>query len=101
MPQYPVNIPAPSQLSTVITTNTTTAIQTGRGAQLTGYVCSNAGSAWTLAFYNGDPSGTGVQVGPTVTAAAGFFSYPAVAFPNGLYVVTAGTTAGSVQIAFH
>lgn len=99
--QYPLNIQAPSRLSAAITTNTNTAINTGGGAQVTGYVCTDAGSSWTFQLFNGDPSNGGVAVGPAITPSVGINSLPNIGFPNGLYVQTAGTTAGSIQIAYH
>ncbi len=102
MPQNPYwKGPVGAQLSAAITTNTTTAIQTGSGALLAGYVASNAGSAWTIQFYNGDPTASGVAIGPAITVTAGFFQTPKLRAPNGLYAVTAGTTAGSLQVAYY
>lgn len=101
MPQYPLNIPPGANLSSAITTNATTAIQTGRSAVLVGFVATNAGSAWTVQFYNGDPSGSGVAIGPAITVTAGFVPLITLRAPNGLYAVTAGTTAGSLQVAYH
>ena len=100
MAQYPLNIPVGANLSAAITTNTTTAIQTGKSAVMVGYVATNAGSAWTIEFYNGDPAGSGVSLGPAVTVAAGFVPLLNLRAPNGLYVVTAGTTAGSLKVAY-
>lgn len=100
MAQYPVNIPVGANLSSAITTNATTAIQTGKSAVLIGYVATSAGSAWTVQFYNGDPSGSGVAIGPALTVTAGFNPLIALRAPNGLYAVTAGTTAGSLQVAY-
>ena len=100
MPQYPINTPIGAQLSATITTNATTAINTGSGAVLAGYVCTNAGTAWTVQFYNGNPGSGGVALGPALTAATGLNSVLQLRANNGLYAVTAGTTAGSLQVAF-
>ncbi len=101
MPQYPLNIPLGAQVSAAITTNTTTTINTGSGSVLAGYIVNNAGSAWTVQFYNGVPGSGGVALGPAITAAVGFFELPKLGAPNGLYVVTAGTTAGSLTVAYY
>ena len=100
MPNYPLNIPVGAQLSPVITTDTTTLINSGKRAVLAGYVCTNAGSAWTVEFYNGNPSSGGVSLGPAISLATGSFSVLQLAAPHGLYAVTAGTTAGSLQVAY-
>lgn len=101
MPQTPLNIPIGAQLSAAITTDTTTLINSGTRAVLAGYVCTNAGSAWTVEFYNGNPGSGGVSLGPAITLAAGSFPVLQLAAPNGLYAVTAGTTAGSLQVAYY
>ena len=101
MPQTPLNIPIGAQLSAAITTNATTLVNSGRRAVLAGYVCTHAGSAWTVEFYNGNPGSGGVSLGPAITLAAGSFPVLQLAAPNGLYAVTAGTTAGSLQVAYY
>lgn len=100
MPQYsPVNMGG--RTSTAITTNTTTAINIGSGATLYGYIVNNAGTSWTAQFYNGDPASGGTAIGPALTLASGIFPLPLIRAPQGLYVVTAGTTAGSLQVLFY
>lgn len=101
MPQIPTNIPLGAQTSAAITTNATTTVNVGSLAVLAGYICTNAGSAWTVEFYNGNPSSGGVALGPAVTLAVGFVALPLLSAPNGLYAVTAGTTAGSMTVAYY
>ncbi len=100
MPQPIFNLPAGAQLSAAITTNTTTTLNVGSRSVVEGYTVTNAGSAWTIQFYNGDPGTTGVAIGPAVTVAVGYFKVPQIRCAQGLYVVTAGTTAGSLQVAY-
>ncbi len=101
MPQNPLNIPIGAQLSAAITTNATTTINLGNRATVAGYVCTNAGSAWTIQFYNGNPGSGGVAIGPALAVATGLVPLLQVRAPNGLYAVTAGTTAGNLQVAFY
>lgn len=101
MPQTPLNLPIGAQQSAAITTNATTLINSGKRAVLAGYVCSNAGSSWTVEFYNGNPSSGGVSLGPAIALALGSFPVLQLAAPQGLYAVTAGTTAGSLTVAFY
>lgn len=101
MPQTPLFIPIGAQISSAITTNTTTLINLGSKATIEGYLVTNAGSAWTVQFYNGNPGSGGIAVGPALGLADGIFKLPNLRFPNGLYVVTAGTTAGSMQVAYY
>lgn len=100
MPQYAFNNPAGAQLSPAVTTNADTLIANGSSVVLQGAVVSNAGSAWTIQYYNGAPGSGGVAVGPAITVTSGFMPAIPIRFPNGLYAVTAGTTAGSLQVAF-
>lgn len=99
--QYTKLNAAPCQISAAITTNATTAIGTGSGSSIVGYIVSAAGSAWTMKIYNGNPASGGVQIGGTITLTAGFFTLPPIGAPNGLYIVTAGTTAGNLQICYY
>jgi hypothetical protein len=101
MPQTPLNIPIGAQISPAIIANTTTPINSGNRAVLAGYVCTDAGSAWTVEFYNGNPASGGLSLGPAITLAVGSFPALQLAAPGGLYAVTSGTTAGSVQIAYY
>ena len=101
MPQYPINIPIGANVSAPITTNTTTLINGGKRVVLAGYSATNAGSAWTVQFYNGNPASGGVALGPALTVAAEMVALPQLAAPNGLYAVTAGTTAGSLTVAYY
>ena len=88
------------RLSSAITTNATTTINSGDAAVFIGASVGTAGSAWTAAIYNGDPSGSGVLLATLSGDAVGPVVSPPLACPNGLYVVTSGTTAGSIQIAY-
>lgn len=99
--QYTKLNQAPCQTSAAITTSTTTAIGTGSGSTIVGYIVSSAGTSWTMKLYDGDPAKSGVQIGGTIAVTAGFFNLPPIGAPNGLYVVTAGTTAGSLQICYY
>lgn len=101
MLQTPLNMPVGAQVSPPITTNTTTLINSGSGATFAGALVNTAGSAWTAEIYNGDPTSGGVLLttipGDTVQPVPS----PYLRCPNGLYIVTAGTTAGSLNIAFY
>ena len=88
------------ELSAAITTNATTTINSGAAAVFVGASVGTAGSAWTAAIYNGNPSSGGVLLATLSGDAVGPVVSPPLACPNGLYVVTAGTTAGSIQIAY-
>ena len=131
MPQYPLNIPLGAQvsaaittkattqisgrvfagllvsgvlgpeLSPAITTNATTTINSGDAAVFVGASVGTAGSAWTAAIYNGDPSGSGVLLATLSGDAVGPVVSPPLACPNGLYVVTSGTTAGSLTVCYY
>lgn len=101
MPQYPLNVPLGAQLSAAITTDTTTMINSGSRAVVSGLIVSNAGSAWTVQFYNGNPASGGVALTPALAVVAGVTPLVLLAAPKGLYAVTAGTTAGSLQVAFY
>jgi hypothetical protein len=88
------------ELSAAITTNATTTINSGNAAVFVGASVGTAGSAWTAAVYNGNPTSGGVLLATLSGDAVGPVVSPPLACPNGLYVVTAGTTAGSIQIAY-
>lgn len=99
--QYTKLNQAPCQVSAEITTNATTAIGTGSGSSLAGYIVTTAGSAWTMALWNGNPTSGGTQIGATITLTQGFFTLPPIGAPLGLYIVTAGTTAGKLSICYY
>ena len=88
------------QLSAAITSNTTTTINSGSAAVFVGASVGTAGSAWNAAIYNGDPATTGVLLTTLSGDAVGPVASPPLACPDGLYIVTSGTTAGSIQIAY-
>ena len=94
---YPVG----AQLSAAITTNATTVVNQGTGAIFSGAVVATAGSAWTLEIYNGNPTSGGVLLVTLSADAVGPITSPLLRCPQGLYVVSAGTTAGSAQIAYY
>ena len=98
--QYPYS-PVGAQLSAAITTNATTIVNTGSGAIFAGAVVATAGSAWNLEIYNGNPTSGGVLLVTLAADAVGPITSPLLLCPNGLYVVSAGTTAGSAQIAYY
>ena len=100
MNQYPLNRPLGAQISSAITTNATTVVNTGSNAVFSGLLVGTAGSAWNAAIYNGNPASGGVLLATLSADAVGPVVSPPLACPNGLYVVTSGTTAGSIQIAY-
>jgi len=95
MAQYSAVYQSSAHVGTAITTNASTQVKTGTGIFF-GFSVNTAGSAWTATVYDGtDTSGKLLYtidlntVGPVVT--------PPTIFNTGLFVVTAGTTAGSVS----
>ena len=102
MPQlFPWMKPKGAQLSPAIITNATTLINSGSGAVFAGLSVATAGSAWNAEIYNGNPTSGGVLLTTIACDTVGPVATPLLQCPNGLYVVTAGTTAGSVAIAFY
>ncbi len=101
MQQKPLNIPRGAQISAAITTNTTTLINSGKNAVLAGLLVATAGTAWTAEIYNGNPTSGGVLLVTLSGDAVGAVPTPLLACPQGLYVVTAGTTAGNLTIAYY
>ena len=101
MPQHNFKNPNGAQVSSPIATNTTTLINSGSGSTFAGALVNAAGSGWTAEIYNGNPASGGVLLttipGDTVQPVPS----PYLRCPNGLYVVTAGTTAGSLNVAFY
>ena len=98
MPQYPLNIPLGAQVSAAITTNATTQIS---GRVFAGILVGTAGSAWNAAIYNGNPASGGVLLTTISADAVGPVNCPLLACPQGLYVVTSGTTPGSLTICYY
>lgn len=96
MPQYPLNLPVGAPLSAAITTNTGTQVKTGPGV-LMGLSVTNAGSGWTATFYDG--TGTSGKELAVVDLTVGPVVFPQLRFTAGLFVETAGTTAGSFMVA--
>lgn len=101
MPQNPLNIPVGAQVSAPITTSTTTAINLGSKAVFSGILVNTAGSAWNAEIYNGNPASGGTLLATIPCDAQGVISSPYLRCPQGLYVVTSGTTAGSISIAYY
>ncbi|HQT68624.1 MAG TPA: hypothetical protein PLC74_13585 [Acetobacteraceae bacterium] len=95
--QNPLNIPLGAALSAPITTSTGTQVKTGGGV-LTGISVLVAGSAWTATFYDGT-STSGTELASIACDTVGPVSFPPMRFVTGLFVETAGTTAGSVKVA--
>ena len=98
MPQYPLNIPLGAQVSAAITTNDTTQIS---GKKFAGILVGTAGSAWNAEIYNGNPANGGTLLTTISADAVGPVSCPLLACPQGLYVVTSGTTAGSLTVCYY
>ncbi len=101
MPQNPLNIPVGAQLSAAITSSTTTTINLGSRAVFSGIVVNTAGSARNAEIYNGNPSSGGALLATIPCDTQGVIPSPLLRCPQGLYVVTAGTTAGSIAIAYY
>lgn len=99
--QYPFNRPLGAQVSAAITTNTTTKINGGSSSVFAGVLVGTAGSAWNAAIYNGDPTSGGVLLTTIAGDTVGPVSSPLLATPQGLYVVTSGTTVGSLTICYY
>ena len=97
MPQTPLNIPLGAPLSAAITTNASTQVKTGGGVLL-GLSVLTAGSAWAATIYDGT-STAGLELATVALDAVGPIAFPPLRFVTGLFVVTAGTTAGSVKVA--
>lgn len=102
MPQhFPWMQPKGAHLSAAITTSATTEINSGSGSIFAGLSVATAGSAWNAEIYNGNPSSGGVLLATIACDTVGVVPSPLLNCPNGLYVVTAGTTPGSVSVAFY
>ena len=100
MTQY-AYYPVGAQLSTAITTNTTTTINLGSGAIFAGLSVATAGTTWNVEIYNGSPTSGGVLLATIPADTQGVVDSPLLRCPQGLYIVTAGTTAGSVSVAYY
>lgn len=99
--QNPLNYPLGAQVSAAITTNTTTNVANGALAVFAGILVNTAGSAWNVEIYNGNPSSGGVLLATISADTVGPVASPLLRCPNGLYVVTSGTTAGSINVAYY
>lgn len=101
MQQYPLNRPIGTQVSAAITTNATTEINSGSNAVFSGLLVGTAGTAWNAAIYNGNPTSGGTLLVTIGANAVGPVACPLLACPQGLYVVTSGTTPGSLTICYY
>ena len=88
-----------------ITDKSTHVLKTGAG-YFQGYVVNAAGSSWTIQIFDditaSSPKGTiaGGSAAVAMQAAGSTMAYD-VHFSNGLTIVTAGTTAGSITVAWY
>ena len=101
MQQYPLNRPLGAQISAAITTNATTSIASGASTVFSGILVGTAGSAWNAEIYNGNPASGGTLLTTISADAVGPVACPILACPQGLYVVTSGTTPGSLTVCFY
>lgn len=95
MAQYSAAYQAAAHVGTAITTNASTQVKTGPGI-LYGFTVNTAGSAWTATVYDGT-STAGKLLYTLSLDATGPIQTPPTIFNTGLFIVTAGTTAGSVS----
>ena len=93
--QYPQIYKLAGHVGTAITTNASTQVKTGPGVLL-GLSVNTAGSAWTATIYDGT-SAAGKLLYTVGLDAVGPVVFPNTVFNTGLFIVTAGTTAGSVS----
>ncbi len=98
MPQYPLNIPLGAQVSSAIDSNTTTQIP---GRVFAGLLVGTAGDAWEAAIYNGNPASGGTLLVTLSADTVGAVPCPLLACPQGLYIETSGTTAGSLTATYY
>lgn len=87
---------------TLITTNATTVVKTGGGV-FGGIFATAAGSAWTVNAYDNTAASGNQLVVPAFTVVAGQQPSTAapslpVTFNNGLTIVTAGSTPGTLYV---
>ncbi len=94
MPQQIFGLPIGVPVGTAITSNASTQVKTGGGI-LMGLSVNTAGSAWTATIYDGT-STSGTLLYTVDLNTVGPITFPPTRFVNGLFIVTAGTTAGSV-----
>ena len=95
MAQYSAIYQSSAHVGTAITTNADTQVKTGPGI-LFGFSVNTAGSAWTAAVYDGT-SASGKLLYTLSLDTPGPIVTPPTIFNTGLFIVTAGTTAGSVS----
>lgn len=95
MPQHPLNLPIGVAPGSAITTNTGTQVKTGPGVLL-GLSVLTAGTAWTVDIYDGT-SASGSHLFHVTADTVGPVTFAPTRFVSGLFVVTAGTTPGSVR----
>lgn len=95
MAQYSAVYQASAHVGTAITTNASTQVKTGPGI-LMGLSVNTAGSSWTATIYDGT-STSGTLLYTVDLNTVGPIIFPNTIFNTGLFIVTAGTTAGSVK----
>lgn len=95
MAQYPAVYQSSAHVGTAITSNASTQVKTGPGV-LFGLSVNTAGSAWTATIYDGT-SASGKLLYTVGLDAVGPVTTPPTIFNTGLFIVTAGTSAGSVS----
>ncbi|MGC9216175.1 hypothetical protein [Acidithiobacillus sp.] len=101
MEQVPLNRPKGALISAPITTNATTAINSGVNTVFSGLLVGTAGSAWNAAIYNGNPASGGVLLVTLSADSVGAVLSPLLGCAQGLYVETSGTTPGSLTVAYY
>lgn len=95
MTQPAFGLPVGVPVGTAITTNASTQVKTNAGV-LMGLSVITAGSAWTATIYDGT-STSGTELYTVSLDTVGPIVFPPTRFTTGLFIVTAGTTAGSVK----
>lgn len=98
MPQIPLNVPVGAEVSAPITTNTGTQVKSTNGV-LAGVIVNTAGTSWTVTFYDGT-STSGTQLAVLAGDTAGPIVLPPIKFKTALFVETAGSSAGALQVAY-
>ena len=95
MAQYPQIYGFAAHVGTAITTNASTQVKKGPGI-LMGLSVNTAGSAWEATIYDGT-SASGTLLYTVSLDTVGPITFPMTIFNTGLFILTSGTTAGSVS----
>lgn len=82
---------------TNINSNTTTNVNGDKQTMLLGVIVGKAGSASQAVVYNGNPS-AGDIVATLDTSNVDTFSFYGVYCPDGVYLVTSGTSAADITV---